>query len=351
MAGARIQLEAGEGVRLGGLAAAVLGLHALGWGLFALHSHDFGSAYVGAGALAYGLGLRHAFDADHISAIDDSTRLLVQRGQKPLGVGLFFSLGHSSVVFLLCAAVAFGARATERYLPALREVGGLVGTVVSGGFLWLVGLFNLAVFVGMWRLWRTLRSRPVDGPELDALLAQRGFLNRLFGQRLWNLISKSWHLYPVGFLFGLGFDTASEVGLLALTAAATSRSGADGRLPVLGILALPLLFAAGMAMMDTADGALMSKAYRWALSSPSSKVYYNLITTGLSALVALGVGTVELVQVLGKRLHLESAFFVWLYHLDFEVLGYAIVALFVVVWAGSVAAYKWLRLGARAATP
>jgi high-affinity nickel-transport protein len=333
--------------RLAGFGGAVLLVHVLGWGLFLLYAHDFGPVYAGAGALAYGFGLRHAFDADHISAIDDTTRLLIQRGKRPLGVGFFFSLGHSSVVFALCVAIAFGAGVVEQRLPQLRQVGGLIGATVSGLFLWAVGLLNLLVLVGLWRAWRGLRSHRPSDAELQALLARRGFLNQLFGQKMTGWISASWRMYPVGFLFGLGFDTASEVGLLAITAAATTQHAAGGGVPVLGILALPLIFAAGMSLMDTADGAFMARAYGWALASPARKLYYNLTTTALSVFVALAVGTVELLQVLGEHLSWHGRLFEWIDAMDFERLGYWIVGAFVVAWGVSVALYKLARVEER----
>lgn len=333
--------------RLLGFGGAVLFLHVLGWGLFLLYAHAFGPVYAGAGALAYGFGLRHAFDADHISAIDDTTRLLLQRGKRPLGVGFFFSLGHSTVVFALCVAIAFGAGVVERRLPELRQVGGVIGASVSGLFLWAVGLLNLLVLVGLWKAWRGIRHRRPSDAELEALLARRGFLNRLLGQRFSGWISASWQMYPVGFLFGLGFDTASEVGLLAITAAATTQHVGDARVPILGILALPLIFAAGMSLMDTADGAFMARAYGWALASPARKLYYNLTTTALSVFVALAVGTVELVQVLGEHLSWGGRLFEWIEAMDFELLGYWIVGAFVVAWAASVAIYKLRRIEER----
>lgn len=336
-----------EAWRLAGFGGTVAALHAVGWGLFLLHAHDFGRVYAGAGALAYSFGLRHAFDADHISAIDDTTRLLIQRGQRPLGVGFFFSLGHSSVVFALSLAIALGASAIEQRLPAFRQVGGVIGATLSGTFLWAVGLLNLAVLLGLLKVWRRMKVRRPSDAELEALLLQRGFLNRVFGGRASRWISKSWHLYAVGFLFGLGFDTASEVGLLAITAAATTQPASGGHVPWPGIVALPLIFAAGMSLMDTADGAFMAKAYGWAFSSPTRKIYYNLTTTGLSVFVALGVGTVEYLQVLGRTLHLDNGFFHWLDGLDFALLGYAIVGVFVLAWVGSLVVYKLRRIEER----
>ena len=318
-----------ERAQLAGMGAAVLGLHVLGWGLLAAHASGASPAYCGAGALAYGLGLRHAFDADHIGAIDDSTRLLVQQGRRPLATGFFFSLGHSSVVLAFCLAVACGASAMQGPLGALRNLGGLVGGGVCAVLLALLGAANLVVFAGLWRLWRARRERVAAGRELDSLLARRGFMSRLFGTRLWKLISASWHLYPVGFLFGLGFDTASEIALIALTPAVSPghASGAFG-----AVLALPLLFAAGMSLMDTADGVLMSNAYRWAVHHPMRRLQFNLATTGLSAAVALLVAAIEALQLLGGHTRALR----WLAQLDFPTLGTGIVASFLLLWIAAV---------------
>ena len=331
-----------EMARLGGFFGFVGLLHVLGWGFFLLYAHDFGRVYAGAGALAYSFGLRHAFDADHISAIDDTTRFLMQKGKRPLGVGFFFSLGHSTIVFGLSLAIAFAAEAVQRHLKTFQSIGGVIGATVSGSFLWLVGILNLIVLVGIVKVWREMKRGSYKREELEELLLQRGFMNRLLGKRFRNLISESWQMYPVGILFGLGFDTASEVGLLAITAAAatTSHGPSGGHIPFLGIIALPILFAAGMSLMDTADGAFMAKAYDWAFASPLRKVYYNMTTTGLSVFIALGVGTIEYLQVISAKLHAQGGVFGWIDRLNFQVLGYAIVATFVVTWIGSVILFK-----------
>jgi high-affinity nickel-transport protein len=316
-------------------------LHVLGWGFFLAYAHSFGAAYAGAGALAYTFGLRHAFDADHISAVDDTTRYLIQRGKHPLGVGFFFSLGHSTIVFLLSLALAFAARAVQSHMASLQAIGSVLGATVSGTFLWIVGLFNLVVLIGIWRAYQEMKRGTYNRERLEELLLQRGFMNRLLGSRFRNFVSDSWQMYPIGILFGLGFDTATEVGLLAITAGAAglSTDGSGARLPVLGIIALPLLFAAGMSLMDTTDGVFMSKAYRWAFTSPLRKVYYNLTTTGLSVFVALAVGTIEYLQVV--------PFFHWLNALDFETMGYGIVAVFLLTWVCSVVLFKLRRIEER----
>jgi high-affinity nickel-transport protein len=339
-----------ETARLGGFFGFVALLHILGWGFFLYYSHDFGSVYAGAGALAYSFGLRHAFDADHISAIDDTTRFLLQKGKHPLGVGFFFSLGHSTIVFSLSLAIALAAEAVQRHIRTFQTIGGVIGATVSGTFLWIIGILNLIVLLGIVKIWRQMKAGTFQKDELEELLLQRGFMNRLLGSRFRNFISESWQMYPIGLLFGLGFDTASEVGLLAITAAAatqTTSSGAAVHIPFLGIVALPILFAAGMSLMDTADGAFMSRAYGWAFSSPLRKVYYNMTTTALSVFVALAVGTIEYVQVVGQQLHIHGGPLEWINGLDFQSLGYAIVATFVVTWVGSVVLFKVRRVEER----
>ena len=339
-----------EWARLGGFYGVIAALHIVGWGFFLYYAHDFGRVYAGAGALAYTFGLRHAFDADHISAVDDTTRFLMQKGKKPLGVGFFFSLGHSTIVFSLAIGVAFAAQAVQRNLETFQNVGGLIGAAVSGTFLWIVGLFNLVVLMGIVRIYRELKQGQYRRDELEDLLLQRGFMNRLLGSRFRKLVSESWHMYPVGVLFGLGFDTASEVGLLAITATAATTSTADHgavHIPFMGILALPILFTAGMCLMDTTDGVFMTKAYGWAFTSPLRKVYYNITTTALSVFVALGVGTIEFLQVASRKLDAQNDFFAWVNRLNFETLGYGIVACFLLAWAASIGLFKLRRVEER----
>ncbi len=346
---ASLRFTGTELVRLAGFYGFVALLHLLGWGFFLAYANRFGAAYAGAGVLAYTFGLRHAFDADHISAVDDSTRFLIQRGKHPLGVGFFFSLGHSTVVFLLSVGLAVAARAVQENLESWHTIGGVIGATVSGTFLWVVGILNLLIFIQVVRVYQAMKRGTYDREHLEELLLQRGFMNRLFGGRYRRYIGESWQLYPIGLLFGLGFDTATEVGLLAITAgAAATATGSGGiQLPVLGILALPLLFAAGMSLMDTTDGVFMSKAYRWAFTSPLRKVYYNMTTTGLSVFVALAVGTIEYLQVISSQLQWESPFFEWLNSLDFETLGYGIVAIFLVTWIVAIILFKVRRIEER----
>jgi high-affinity nickel-transport protein len=347
--GIRLGFSASEWARLGGFYGVIAALHIVGWGFFLYYAHDFGRVYAGAGALAYTFGLRHAFDADHISAVDDTTRFLMQKGKKPLGVGFFFSLGHSTIVFSLAIGVAFAAEAIQRHLHSFASVGGLIGATISGTFLWIVGLFNLLVLIGIVRVYRELKRGSYRREELEELLLQRGFMNRLLGSRFRRFVDESWHMYPVGVLFGLGFDTASEVGLLAITATAATSTAQQGavRIPFMGIIALPILFTAGMSLMDTTDGVFMTKAYGWAFTSPLRKVYYNITTTALSVFVALGVGTIEYLQVASAKLNVQNGFFSWLNNLDFETLGYWIVASFVIAWLGSIAIFKVRRVEER----
>lgn len=342
---ARLSFTASEWRRLAGFYGVIAALHLAGWGLY-LHYAGTHPALVGLGFVAYMFGLRHAFDADHIAAIDDTARFLMQKGQRPLGVGFFFSLGHSTVVLVLAIAIAFAASAVVGRIPQMKEIGSLIGVAVSGSFLLLIGILNLVVLLGIIGVWRQAKTGAHSHQHLDALLAQRGLMNRLFGGRLSKAINHSWQLYPLGLLFGLGFDTASEVALMAMTAGA-----AAGNLPIPAVLCLPLLFAAGMSLMDTTDGVLMTKAYNWALTNPLRKIFYNIVTTGLSVVVALVIGTIEILQVLIRLLDLQSPFFDFVAGLDFGVLGYVVVGLFLLAWGISVAVWKFGRVEARYSQP
>jgi high-affinity nickel-transport protein len=297
---------------------------------------------VGLGFAAYVFGLRHAFDADHIAAVDDTVRFMLQKGKQPLGVGFYFSLGHSTVVLALAIGIAFAATAVKAELPQLKDMGAVIGASVSGTFLWIIGILNLLVLLDVLKIWRSAKLGTHSHAHLETLLQKRGLLNRLFGGRLQNLMSHSWQMYPLGLLFGLGFDTASEVGLLAMTAGASA-----GNLPVPAVLCLPILFASGMAVMDTTDGVLMCKAYDWALLNPLRKIFYNITTTGLSVAVALLVGTVELMQVLIGMLGLHGGLADFIAGLDFGILGYLIVGMFLTAWALSVGVWKFGRIEQR----
>jgi high-affinity nickel-transport protein len=332
----RLVFTTAEWRRLAGFYGIIALLHAVGCGLF-LHYSARCPALVGLGLAAYTLGLRHAFDADHIAAVDDTVRYMLQRGRHPLGIGFFFSLGHSTIVFVMAVAIAYGATGIKARLPQWQHVGSAVGAGVAGTFLWGVGILNLLVLLSILRVWRHARETHSHA-GIEELLARRGFLNRLLGGRVQKLVRHSWQMYPLGMLFGLGLDTASEVGLLALTAAASA-----GDLPVAGVLSLPILFAAGMSAMDTTDGVLMSKAYSWALVTPSRRIFYNITVTTLSIAVALVIGTVQLLQLAIGLLHLSGRFYDFVAGLDFNSLGYVVVGMFLAAWALSVLLWKLRR--------
>ena len=309
-------------------------LHLAGWGLY-LHYAGSHPPLVGLGLAAYMFGLRHAFDADHIAAVDDTVRFMLQKDKRPLAVGFFFSLGHSTVVLALSIGIACAASVVKAGLPQLKLLGAVIGAGVSGVFLWIIGILNLLLLFDILHIWRRAKSGAHSHAHLEAMLRKRGLLNRLFGARLQQLMSHSWQMYPLGLLFGLGFDTASEVGLLAMTAGASA-----GNLPLPALLCLPLLFAAGMTVMDTTDGVLMSKVYDWAFLNPLRKIFYNITTTGLSVAIALLVGTIELGQVLIGIGGWHGRFFDFVAALDFGIMGYLIVGMFLLAWGVSVGVWK-----------
>jgi len=335
--------------RLFGIYGVIVALHVVGWSLFLYWGSRGGAVYAGAGALAYSFGLRHAFDADHISAVDDSTRFLMQRGEDPLGTGFFFSLGHSTIVIALALGIAAAAKSVQGHIPTLQRIGGTVGASVSGTFLLVIAFLDFLILLGVLNVWRLAKTGAYEPETLDQLMSQRGYMNRILGTRWRRFLEHSWQMYPIGVLFGLGFDTASEVGLLALTAAAaTGKHGqVTAHIGFGGIIALPLLFTAGMTLMDTTDGVFMAKAYGWAFANPIRKLYYNMSTVALGVFVAAGIGTVEYLQVLSTHTHLHGAFWEWLNGLDFELLGYVIVGAFIAFWAASVAWYKFRRIDQR----
>ena len=334
----------GERQRLAGFFGGVGLLHVLGWGLLLAYAGGH-PGFFWLGGIAYTLGLRHAFDADHISAIDNTTRKLLQGGQKPMGVGFFFSLGHSTVVFAIAVALGVAVRWVVQGVAdsgGLRSIGEAVGTGVSGGFLILIGILNLLVLLDIVRVYRNMRRGEYDRQALETELVAGGLMTRIFG-RLFRLIDRSWQMYPVGFLFGLGFDTASEVAFLAVSAGAAAQG-----LPFAAIISLPLIFAAGMSLMDTMDGAFMSKAYSWAFATPIRKVFYNLTVTSLSVFVALFVGVIELVQILVQVLGLRGGVFSFVAQSNVLLYaGYVIVAAFVVTWAGALVFYRVRRIDER----
>jgi high-affinity nickel-transport protein len=339
-----------------GMAAFVLLLHVIGWGVLVLavapHNYMLGSAGVfgvGLGLTAYLLGVRHAFDADHIAVVNNTTRKLVGEGRPAASAGFWFSLGHSSVVFGLSFLLAIGVRALvgpvqDEDSPLLQTLG-LIGSVVAGTFLLLIGLTNLVAVLGIARVIRQIRSGTFDEAELERQLNNRGVLARLLG-RVMRRVSKPWHLYPVGLLMGLGFDTATQVALLVLAAGSAAFT-----LPWYAILVLPILFAAGMSLFDTADGVFMAKAYGWAFLKPIRKAYYNLTVTVLSVTVALVIGTIVLIGLLTERLGIESGPLAWVGSLDLEYVGLAIVGLFVVTWIVAIAVWKVGRIEERWSTP
>ena len=332
---------AGEWRRLAGLYGAIALLHVAGWGLY-LHYAASHPALVGLGFVAYMFGLRHAFDADHIAAVDDTVRFMLQKGKRPLGIGFFFSLGHSTIVLALAVAIIFATATIKQELPELKNLGGLIGASVSGTFLLVIGILNLVVLLDILKLWRQAKSGQHSHVHLEELLSRRGLLNRLFGGRLQRIVNHSWQMYPLGLLLGLGFDTASEVGILAMTAGASA-----GDLPVGAVLSLPILFAAGMTAMDTTDGVLMIKAYDWAFVNPLRKIFYNITLTSLSIAVALLIGGIELLQVAIRMLDLHGPFLDRVAALEFGLLGYAIVGVFLAAWGISALVWKFGRIEER----
>ena len=348
----RLDLSRGEKRSVGGMALAVVVLHVLGWGVLVLavapRNYELGASGVfgvGLGLTAYLLGMRHAFDADHIAAIDNTTRkLLTERAgrDRPLSVGFWFSLGHSSVVFVLVLLLGLGVRAVAGGIgddaSPLKQVGGLVGTLVSGLFLVLIGLVNLVILVGIVRIFRRMRRGDFDEAELETQLNQRGLMNRLLG-RVTRTVRRPGHMYPVGLLFGLGFDTATEVSLLVIAGGA-----AAGALPWYAILVLPVLFAAGMSLLDALDGAFMCFAYGWAFLRPVRKVFYNMTITALSVGVALVIGLIELVSVLTEKLGIETGPLAWLGHLDLGAVGFLVVGLFLAAWLVALAVWRFGRI-------
>lgn len=338
---------------LAGMYGFIVLLHLVGFGvLFALvvpHNYHLGGAHpvftVGVGVLAYTFGLRHAFDADHIAAVDNTTRKLmvdnVEAGvdRKPLSVGFWFSLGHSTIVFALSFLLALGVRAlvgpVEDEDSALHTITGLIGPSVSGVFLWILGILNLAALIGIIKVFRNLRNGEYDETELERHLDSRGLMNRFLGG-LTKSVTKPWHIYPIGVLFGLGFDTATEVGLLVLAGGA-----ATFNLPFYAILVLPILFAAGMCVMDTTDGVFMNYAYGWAFAKPIRKIFYNMTITSISVAVALIIGTIELIGVIADRLGVQSGPIAAIADIDLDYVGYAIVGLFVVSWLVALAIWRF----------
>ncbi len=346
---AKRSLSPAEWRRAAGLGAAVIALHVVGFVtllVFVAPRHfslgKQGAFGLGIGITAYTLGLRHAFDADHIAAIDNTTRKLMADGQRPLSVGFWFSLGHSSIVFLLAFLFSIGVKALSgpvvRDGSTLHQVTSVIGTSISGSFLYLIAIINLIILVSIVKVFRAMRRGDYDEAELERRLESRGLMNRLLG-RFTRRIRAPWHMYPIGLLFGLGFDTASEVALLFLAAGA-----ATSGLPFYAILCLPILFAAGMSLLDTIDGSFMNFAYGWAFSKPVRKVYYNLTITGLSVAVALIIGTIELLSVAADRLRLTGGFWSTVSNLNLNTVGFVIVGVFVLTWVIALAVWRFGRI-------
>ncbi|MBW0019257.1 MAG: HoxN/HupN/NixA family nickel/cobalt transporter [Mycobacterium sp.] len=344
----RDALSPAEWWRLASMAAVIVALHLIGWIILvcvveperlSLGGKAFG---VGVGLTAYTLGMRHAFDADHIAAIDNTTRKLMSDGQRPLAVGFFFSLGHSTVVFGLALLLAIGVKAivgpVEDDSSTLHHYTGLIGTSVSGVFLYLIAILNIVVLVGILRVFARLRRGEYVEAELEQQLNSRGLINRFLG-RVTKSITKSWHMYPVGLLFGLGFDTATEIALLVLA----GTSAAAG-LPWYAILCLPVLFTAGMCLLDTIDGSFMNFAYGWAFANPVRKIYYNITITALSVAVALLIGSVELLGLFAGQLGWRGPFWDWLAGLDLNTVGFVVVGMFVFTWALALLVWHWGRI-------
>jgi nickel/cobalt transporter (NiCoT) family protein len=348
----RRSLTRGEWGAMGAMAVVVVALHVLGWvtlsAIVAPHHYQVGGSQafgLGLGLTAYTLGMRHAFDADHIAAIDNTTRKLMADGKRPVTVGFWFSLGHSTVVFGLCLLLAFGIRSLSGQLETdgsgLHTVTGFIGTLVSGTFLYILGILNLVILLGIVKVFRAMKQGRYDEAALEEQLNNRGFMNRFLGG-LTRSITKPWQIYPVGVLFGLGFDTATEIGLLVLAGGA-----AAFQLPWYAVLTLPVLFAAGMSLLDSIDGCFMNFAYGWAFSRPVRKVYYNITITALSVAVALIIGTVELISILTDKLGIRTGPLAWIGGLDLNYVGFVIVALFVLTWVVALAVWRLGRIEER----
>ena len=316
---------------------AVLNLGAWIWALAAFYNQP---ALLGIALVVYGFGLRHAVDADHIAAIDNVTRKLMQAGQRPVSVGFFFAIGHSIVVIIAAAAVAFAANSLKSF-PAFQSYGGIIGTLVSAFFLFVIAAMNIMIFASIYKTYRLVRSGGTYvEDDLDVLLNNRGFLTRIF-RPMFGLVSRSWHMLPLGFLFGLGFDTATEVATFGVAGAQAAKG-----VSLIAVLVFPVLFAAGMALVDTTDGVMMLGAYNWAFVKPMRKLYYNMTITLVSVIVAIAIGGIEALGLIGDQLGLEGGFWGGIGALNdnFNTLGFAIISVFVAAWAISFIVYKAKRL-------
>ena len=334
------------------MASSILLLHIVGWGVLvgivAPQHYQVSSTQVlgiGLGLTAYTLGMRHAFDADHIAAIDNTTRKLMAEGKRPVSVGFWFSLGHSTIVFGLVALLALGVRAlagqVEDDASLLQQITGVVGTAVSGTFLYIIGIINLVILIGIVKVFRRMRQGEYDEQALEQQLNNRGFMNKILAGAT-KAVTKPRQMYPIGVLFGLGFDTATEVGLLVLAGGAAAFA-----LPWYAILTLPILFAAGMSLLDTIDGCFMNFAYGWAFSKPVRKIYYNITVTGLSVAVALIIGTIELISIMTDKTGITSGPLAAIANVSLDFVGYSIVALFIVTWLVAIMVWKYGRIEER----
>jgi nickel/cobalt transporter (NiCoT) family protein len=341
----RDSLTSREWLQVGGMAFTIVALNVLGWGMLLLalrgHHHVSKTAVFGfgTGILAYTLGMRHAFDADHIAAIDNTTRKLIQDGDRPLSVGYFFSLGHSSIVFVLAVLLNFGIRALNGAVQnngsGLHHWTGIIGTSVSGTFLCLIGILNLVVLVSIVKVSREMRQGRYDDAELERQLDSRGLMNRVFGGYA-RRIDTPWKMYPVGALFGLGFDTATEVALLVLAGSAVV-----GGLPFYAVISLPILFAAGMCLFDTIDGCFMNFAYDWAFAKPIRKIYYNLTITSLSVFIALFIGTIEILGLIAQETNQSGGFWDLVAKFNINRAGFIIVGVFAATWIVALAIWHF----------
>ncbi|MEV6426437.1 HoxN/HupN/NixA family nickel/cobalt transporter [Nocardia sp. NPDC051463] len=337
-------MEPRQRVGIVGMVATVLTLHIVGWATlcFLVVPNNYvveGTVFgVGLGVTAYTLGMRHAVDADHIAAIDNTTRKLVADKRQPLSVGFWFSLGHSTIVFVLVALLALGVTALAANIQnensALQQWTGVFGTGVSGTFLILIGLLNSVSLIGIWRVFRTMRRGSYDETQLEAQLESRGALNRLFAP-MTRAVRTPWQMYPVGMLFGLGFDTVTEVSLLVIAGGAAATA-----LPWYSILVLPVLFSAGMSLFDALDGTFMNFAYGWAFARPIRKIYYNIVVTGLSVAVALLIGVQEVISIFAEKLDVTTGPLAWVGNLDLGAMGFIIVGLFAFTWIAALAVWR-----------
>ncbi|MDP9097194.1 MAG: HoxN/HupN/NixA family nickel/cobalt transporter [Pseudomonadota bacterium] len=323
-------------LKIAGLYAVLIAANIAAWAWALIAFRDY-PVLLGTALLAYGFGLRHAVDADHIAAIDNVTRKLMQDGKRPVGIGFFFSLGHSTVVVLASVAIALTATAFQERFESFRSIGGVIGTLVSALFLLAIAAMNIVILVTVYRTFRRVKAgAPYIDEDLNILLAGRGLLTRLF-RPMFRVIRRSWHMYPLGFLFGLGFDTATEVGLLGISATQASQG-----LSIWSILVFPALFTAGMSLVDTTDSILMLGAYGWAFVKPIRKLYYNLTITFVSVVVALLVGGIEALGLAGEQFELTGSFWdgIGTLNNNFGVIGYLIIAVFVVSWMTSAVIYR-----------